>query len=743
MIHRDEVHGDVKYDDLGVALLNTPQMQRLGRVYQLGFGHLVYRGGNHTRLSHAMGTYYTAWGLARALQYNYESQRQYPKGAIESWKFLPTRANAQPEALDPRDPKDRVQLQDRWTVLRHLVSWAALLHDVGHVPLGHTLEDEFADLYESHDSITSPRLRHLWTDPSSEIRGILENTMLYPEAFAQAGIETGATVYRAVLLISTWKEEVADDGSRTRFQDTLRKRLNSEIDDDKGHGIAADLLEAMEHVGGSLFHPYMADLVANTISADYLDYLRRDPRNLGLDVLRDGRVISRFWIGRDSLEQPRMALSLVDRRGKPRLDTCTGVVELVRQRFRFAEIVYYHKTKVAASAMLAKAFHLLGKPLELREETRVLPTLADAEARAEAVIGAQGRKKTSLRKELLADCTPTALLDPEVGDEGLDGLLRYRALGQLEKALQDEDLATATKILRGIALLDGLARRELFKTAFTINAQSFPRLKGYGDEEAQEHELTDFIDELRGSSAERERIERAMVAAAGWPECSMLLYVPGRKSQAKGIETGALSNGPVRTLKNHPAVRDEVANLSRKYRELWRCILLVHPDRADDAVGLSKAVDAFVADRFPTSELTDSGVVKALQEGAWFQYLKQRHREAAEKFAELTEENAGAQGWEAFNEYGMKDDSCTSEQHSLGAAVAFSLGSRGLSPIRAVELVVGTWDAPSLERRVEEIETKHRSGSQEALETDSSQHLRNRRLAIEEVAKEIDARRGR
>jgi HD superfamily phosphohydrolase len=738
VIHRDEVHGDVKYDDLGVALLNTPQLQRLGRVYQLGYGHLVYRGGNHTRLSHSMGTYYTAWGLARALQYNYESQVLHPKGAIESWEFLPVRAGVRPKPLDPRKPKERVELQDRWTVLRHLVSWAALLHDLGHVPLGHTLEDEFADLYEPHDSITSPRLRHLWANPKSEIREVLEDTDLYPDAFDQAEINRGATVYQAVLLICTWKEQVADDGSRTKFQDTLERYLAS-----GEPGIAEDLKEATERVGGSLFHPYMADLVANTISADYLDYLRRDPRNLGLDVLRDGRVTSRFWIGRDSHRQARMALALVDRRGKPRLDTCTGVVELVRQRFRFAEIVYYHKTKVAASAMLAKAFHLLGKPPELREEARKLPTLADAEDRAKDVIQAEGRKKTSLRKELLADCTPTALLDPEVGDEGLDALLRNRALGQLAEALKDEDLPEATKILQGIALLDGLARRELFKTAFTINAESFPRLKGYGDEEAQEHELTDFIDELRGTATERERIEKKMVAAAGWPQCSILLYVPGRKSQAKGIETGALSNGPVRTLKNHPAVRDEVANLSRKYRELWRCIVLVHPEYANDAVGLSKAVDTFVTDRFPTSELTDSGVVKALQEGAWFEYLVPRHRKAAEEFIELTEDEAGAPGWETFNEYGMKNDSCSSEQHAVGAAVAHQLELGGHSPAEAVELIAGSWDLESLERRIEEVEASHSSGSQEALKTDPSERLRNRRLAIEEVAKETETRRRR
>src|SRR5207237_6957859 len=98
------------------------------------------------------------------------------------------------------------------------------------------------------------------------------------------------------------------------------------------------LKQALMRTEGKTFFPYMADIVGNTICADYLDYLRRDPTNVGLDVLRDDRVASRFFIGNDLNGLPRMALSLVDKHGKPRLDTCTGVVELVRQRYRFAEI---------------------------------------------------------------------------------------------------------------------------------------------------------------------------------------------------------------------------------------------------------------------------------------------------------------------------------------------------------------------------------------------------------------------
>jgi HD superfamily phosphohydrolase len=740
VIHRDEVHGDIRYDDLAEALLDTPQLQRLGRVYQLGFGHLVYRGGNHTRLSHAMGTYLTASGLARALQRNYEFDSALPEGAIRPQEFLPLRAGRAPD--HPEVENGREELQDRWTVLRHLVCWAALLHDIGHVPLGHTLEDEFDGIYERHDAITSPRLKRLWLDPSSDIRKGLESTHLYPEAFARVGITNGADVHLAVLLICTWKEKAEEDGKRETFQEILEAEKKRREEEGEDPGIADDLLQAVASLQSSLFHPFMADLVANTISADYLDYLRRDPHNLGLDVLRDGRIVSRFWIGRDNRGQARMALSLVDRRGKPRLDTCTSVVELVRQRFRFAEIVYYHKTKVAASAMLAKAFHLLEKPPEL-PRSRTLPTVEDAGSWAERLLAPDTVKgRTKVAGEFIAECTPTSLLDPEVGDEGLDFVLRNQAFEQIREAVKKGDEAELVSAVRGIALLDALARRELYKTAFKMSAKSFFEIKGH-ENESQQHELTDFIQALRSDSEARERIEKKMVEAAGFPDCAILLYVPDRKSQAKGIETGALFDGTVTTLGSHWAVEKDVANLSEKYKNLWHLMVFVHPDYASDPVALSKAVDAFVTDQFPNVELMRGGVIKELERGAWFPYQRASLRPAAERFTRLMEGSLDGLGWEAFERYGAENEGCTARQHSLGAALVQELiaSSRPLERDAAVELVAKLGAAETVEQKIDEKLTA--AGASIEGEADGETPLLGEKAALAALAAELRKTRDR
>lgn len=748
MIHRDEIHGDIQYDELAVALLDTPQLQRLGRVYQLGFGHLVYRGGTHTRLSHSMGAYYTAAHLANCLRRNYEGRTRPPEGALRPDEFLPRGPGLSGAALDGSDPS---VLANRWRVLGHLVAWAGLLHDAGHVPIGHTLEDEFANIYQPHDAFGSPRFGFLWLDARSEIAAVLKSKDLYPEAFSALGIDSGEAVLKAVMLICAWKEQNTKEEGRVPFE----KILDAAIEDgnkkgDRHQVRGAEELRDAIGAAGPLFHPYMADLVANTISADYLDYLRRDPHNLGLDVLRDGRIASRFWVGRDHLGQARMALSLVDRRNKPRLDTCTSVVELVRQRYRFAEIVYYHKTKVAASAMLAKVFHLLGAPSE-RPESRTPPTISDAEERTGALFDtASSSTRSKLLGELRTDTVPRSMLDPEIGDEGLGLLLRGKAIEIIEKALKRRDKdkerarSEAANAMRGIALLDGIARRKLYKTVFTMDPKLFPRVAGYREMPApdRERKLREFIKKVRTDSTLRETIEEKMVAAAGWRPCSILLYVPDRKNQAKGIETGALADGTVITLGSHPAVADEVEKLSERYRALWRLIVLVHPERAGDVVGLSAAIDAFVESQFPKASLSAHGVLDAIEEGCWFPYQEQADRSAASEFAAfLARNDPGLDGWTSLREYRDAHRSGTPLQRLYGGMVLHRIKlespPNGGEPPDTDRLLGRLGTPEELEARVQEqLEDRLASGS---LTGENEANMRSRAMdeAVAQVAGEL------
>lgn len=109
-IIKDPVHGYVEVEDFALPLLDSPALQRLRYIKQLGFSYLVYPGANHTRFEHSLGTMFLADMASRRFGL----------------------------------PEDE----------RTLVIIAALFHDIGHGPFSHASEPlMMAYLHHSHDDI--------------------------------------------------------------------------------------------------------------------------------------------------------------------------------------------------------------------------------------------------------------------------------------------------------------------------------------------------------------------------------------------------------------------------------------------------------------------------------------------------------------------------------------------------------------------------------------------------------------
>lgn len=105
---RDPIHNYIVLDELEIELIDTPIMQRLRRIKQLGMAYLVYPGANHTRFEHSLGVYWLARECCKVLELDKtESQAIYIAG---------------------------------------------LLHDIGHGPFSHLTEE--IKNYPSHKSIT-------------------------------------------------------------------------------------------------------------------------------------------------------------------------------------------------------------------------------------------------------------------------------------------------------------------------------------------------------------------------------------------------------------------------------------------------------------------------------------------------------------------------------------------------------------------------------------------------------------
>ena len=107
---KDPVHGYIEVPDELIPLLDSPLLQRLHYIRQLGFAYLVYPGANHTRFEHSLGAMSLADKVCRTV------------GLEEDERLM--------------------------------VCSAALLHDIGHGPYSHAserLRSEFGEF--SHDDI--------------------------------------------------------------------------------------------------------------------------------------------------------------------------------------------------------------------------------------------------------------------------------------------------------------------------------------------------------------------------------------------------------------------------------------------------------------------------------------------------------------------------------------------------------------------------------------------------------------
>jgi HD superfamily phosphohydrolase len=135
-VFRDPVHNYIHVQHQVILdLINTPEMQRLRRIHQLGVSNLVFQGAEHTRFTHSLGVYEIARQICDNFQQNY-----------------PT-TNGGQDGL--------------WNDDERLVALcAALLHDIGHGAYSHTFEHIFGT---DHEQIT----RRILTDPSTDVNKIL------------------------------------------------------------------------------------------------------------------------------------------------------------------------------------------------------------------------------------------------------------------------------------------------------------------------------------------------------------------------------------------------------------------------------------------------------------------------------------------------------------------------------------------------------------------------------------------
>jgi HD superfamily phosphohydrolase len=344
------VSGFVWFYPEEVAVIDHPAFQRLAKINQLGQAHLVYRGATHKRIEHALG----AVGVV---------QQMITAVAVNSDK-----ARLRGEA-DRRASLNR--LEERFTRL------GALLHDIGHLASGHTLEDELG-LFGKHDE--DDRLDTIltatdWGTGRTEKRlaSVIDHQYgpYLPDEFRRENI-TPSEILR--LLIR--KKPKGTNGRYDPSKDKYKKQQ--------------DFLSKSSLLRLNV----CTNMIGNTLCADLLDYIYRDWYHVGKVMPPEDRIYQymevrnpeNLALSEEVQEENRRAptdffvLALGDNIGpspKIRTDGVSAILGLLEKRYDLAEAVLYHRAKLAAGAMLGRALYELWSGKDLSALPKNLLPLSD------------------------------------------------------------------------------------------------------------------------------------------------------------------------------------------------------------------------------------------------------------------------------------------------------------------------------------------------------------------------------
>ena len=367
----DPVHGFVYYTKTELEIINHPAFQRLFNINQLGQTHLVFRGATHRRGEHALGTVGVAQRMIDSVNHVASLRSSEGRSASSETSTVQWSIGA---TLHPAE------------VI--FIRLAALLHDIGHIVVGHTLEDELGFL-PSHDSRS--RVEQILDYDDWGQDHIAEHQSLKPigiRSLRETINDTFKPIEEYLLRINPDYNPHEQGLDNVRYTGTVSSsevllaivskvpehdlRIAISPSSNSFFGLPGDPSAVPSTIPSqhlTLFpmpsinvYPEFRlqvarDIVGNTVCADLIDYLERDSLHLGKPRKFDTRLFQYMSIREPNDGTPsRLVVELdTEHPGQIRPDVLSGILELLENRYRLWEIAILHKTKTCASAMLERA----------------------------------------------------------------------------------------------------------------------------------------------------------------------------------------------------------------------------------------------------------------------------------------------------------------------------------------------------------------------------------------------------
>lgn len=497
------VCGDVLLNKLEVAIVNTKDFQRLRKVRQLGTTYMVYPSAVHTRFEHSLGVLKQASEIIKNIRDNLHSQQQE-------------------KYISPEDEQ--------------IVRLLALLHDIGHMPYGHTIEDEFG-IFRSHDKHET-RWDFL----------LGENSIIGKIIIKERGAE---------------------------FHKTFFNLIKCEKD---------------FHKDGLGEKAYLYDIVSNTVCADLLDYLNRDCFYTNLKLNYHPRFLNYFFIAEREVDYTDKNTKKVSKKSERRIairaykgsnkkelrrDIISELIQLLRNRYYLGERVYYHHTKIMTGTLLAGAV-LRAKSANMFEPIRITD---------DSLLIKIQKNEDSKEDKILYNVHL-------MGDEELINYL-------LNLSIKSKDESQKYKISGAINLAKFYDERQLYKQLIYKTKDNLGIEDEFDTDKLNigknaKHDIATSINNKfikYGTADEKLTIEDNICEYLNMNSGEVLLYCPNFNMAMK-LAKALMQNDKLELeeLRNFEdkSIKLECKSIIDKHQALWACRVFVHPKYfAKDSDGLN------------------------------------------------------------------------------------------------------------------------------------------------------------
>ncbi len=298
----DYIWGTVELSAVEICLLDSPLIQRLRNIKQLGFAHYVYCNADYSRFAHTIGVVEISGRMANVV----------------------TRNLKQPI------------LNNQTFYMREVIRLAAIFHDCGHMFYSHVSEKFFTD------------------NPNCKYNQMITKALSY----FNEQISTRAAFHEMLSVMIVNSDEVY------RLFSLIAKHMeHSRIRENEETDLLIDYISGLI-VGTAVdknILPYSM-IIKGAIDADRMDYLSRDSSTTKVPLAVDiGRLInkvtvvkindyqpSRVWNDHTTEDYPYQSMAI-------QYSARRLIGQLSMARSIFYQSIYFHHKKLTAEAMFRKA----------------------------------------------------------------------------------------------------------------------------------------------------------------------------------------------------------------------------------------------------------------------------------------------------------------------------------------------------------------------------------------------------